>query len=64
MDTLIILDHFGHSGTERFDVQDHFLDRMILDPLAPWRTSEQTSGGMVTFVDVLNNLESFGHGCR
>jgi parallel beta-helix repeat protein len=60
-DALILLDHFGHNGT---DAHDHDFDRYIPDAMQPWRTAEETAGGdSVTFTDVLANLESFGHDC-
>jgi hypothetical protein len=59
-DALIILDHFGHDGT---DAHDHDLDRDVPNPAMPWQTVEGLPGDKVTFTDVLNNLKSFGHSC-
>jgi hypothetical protein len=60
-DALILLDHFGHNGT---DAHDHVLDRYVPDEMQPWRTAEENTGGdSMTFTDVLANLKSFGHDC-
>jgi hypothetical protein len=59
-DALIILDHFGHDGS---DVNDHDMDRMIPDASAPWKAAEATPGDTVTLLDVLYVLKSFGDHC-
>jgi hypothetical protein len=59
-DTLIILDHFGHDGT---DGHDHDLDRNVADASMPWRSSEGLPGDSVTLTDVLNVNKSFGDQC-
>jgi hypothetical protein len=61
-DALIILDHFGHNGSDQHDSD---LDRGLPNENKPWRTDEETvHGDSVTFNDVLINLKSFGHTCR
>jgi hypothetical protein len=59
-DTLIILDHFGHNGT---DGHDHDLDRAIPDASMPGRSAEGLPGDSVTLTDAQNSLDSFGDEC-
>jgi hypothetical protein len=62
-DALIILDHFGHEGT---DSLDHLLDRSA-GAAEPWRSQEANeppTNDKVTFADVFYNLGSFGDSCE
>ena len=58
-DTLKVLAHFGHGKED--DADDDRIDRNVLGP-KPWRSSASDDG--VDLTDALNNLKSFGDGCK
>jgi hypothetical protein len=61
-DTLAILERFGaEPGGANYDAA---YDRSVIDPLKPWRTGPAVPGEVrIDLIDVLVNLESFGHSC-
>jgi imidazolonepropionase-like amidohydrolase len=58
-DTIAVLTYFGDAAPPGSPAD--LLDRDVLDPAKPWRTSASNTG--VDFTDALNSLSSFGHSC-
>jgi len=59
MDTLIVLQHFGHAANQ--DAMDNSLDRVAPNTLKPWQLIEDNNG--IGLADALTNLAQFGHAC-